>query len=331
MLSTGTYAVTFSKNQATCAYVATPGDPGAGAVAGPIVATVATRAGNPNALFIQTWDQTTGALSNQPFHVETYCGRQKFAVVDSIGNLSRGGHVLSSAHLGAGAYEVIFDKNVSKCAFTASVGTTGTGSVPNPGMITVAGRAGNNAGVFIRIVDRLGNSADLPFHLALNCGRRKFIAVVESNGTLARGGNVVSLAKLSGTNGGTYEVIFNATVAGCAYTANVGTSTNGGSVGPPPVTISTATRAGNSSGVFIFIHQANGATIDEPFHLVVVCPAAGAAPPAPATSVGGSPQDAPAAWPSSVPGGARSDPQNGAVGSPVTGDAPDDDDDDSGG
>jgi hypothetical protein len=96
-------------------------------------------------------------------------------------------------------------------------------------------------------------------------------AVVEANGTLARGGHVTSLAKLSGANGGTYQVIFDRTVSGCAYNATVGPSTFGGSIGPPPVTITTATRAGNPNGVFIFIHQANGTTIDEPFHLVVSC------------------------------------------------------------
>jgi hypothetical protein len=79
------------------------------------------------------------------------------------------------------------------------------------------------------------------------------------------------VAKLSGTNGGTYEVIFDRTVSGCAYNISVGTTTNGGSIGPPPVASTSATRAGNSSGVFIFIHQANGSTIDEPFHLTVYC------------------------------------------------------------
>src|SRR5690242_12850335 len=82
-LSTGTYQVTFNKDMSHCGYVATAGDPGSGAVGGPITATVATRAGNNDALFIQTWDQTTGALSNQPFHVTTYCDKTtNFAVVD---------------------------------------------------------------------------------------------------------------------------------------------------------------------------------------------------------------------------------------------------------
>jgi hypothetical protein len=269
-LSTGTYQVDFSSNQTNCAYISTPGDTGAGAVAGPIIDTVASRAGDPNGLFIQSFDQSTGSLSSQPLHVATYCGTKKlYAVVDSAGNLARGPRVVSSAHLGTGSYEVIFNRKVKNCAFTATLGTTGAGSIPAPGLITVAGRAGNFNGVFVRIVDRTGASLDSSFHLAVTCGG--LFAVVEANGTLARGGHVTSLAKLSGANGGTYQVIFDRTVSGCAYNATVGPSTFGGSIGPPPVTITTATRAGNPNGVFIFIHQANGTTIDEPFHLVVSC------------------------------------------------------------
>jgi hypothetical protein len=235
---------------------------------------VATRAGNANALFIQTFDQTTGALSNQPFHVVTHCPlADLFAVVEGNGALARGNKVISATHLSAGSYEVIFNKNVNKCAFNASIGTTGTGSVPAPGQITVAGRAGNKAGVFVRVVDRAGANLDSPFHLSVTCGRKNLAAVVDTTpttATLARGQHVTSLAKLSGANGGTYEVIFDRTVSGCAYSATIGTSTNGGSVSTPVVT-STATRAGNANGVFIFLHQTNGATIDEPYHLTVFC------------------------------------------------------------
>jgi hypothetical protein len=273
LLSTGTYQVTFTKDLSHCGFAVTPGDPGAGAVSGPITATVALRGGNNDALFIQTWDQTSGSLSSQPFHVTTYCGKKtNFAVVDSAGTKARGRHVVSTTHLGAGNYEVVFDHKVSGCAFVATIGTIGAGSVVNPGLITVAGRAGNPAGVFVRVVDRLGNSLDSSFHLAVTCGSAKDYAVVEGTGVLARGHHVTSVAKLSSTpNAGTYQVIFDRTVSGCAYNISIGPTTNGGSIGPPPVASTTATRAGNANGVFIFIHQANGATIDEPFHLTVYC------------------------------------------------------------
>jgi hypothetical protein len=270
-LSLGTYEVQFNSNMTGCAYTATSGDTGAGAVSGPISVSVASRSGNPNGLFVQSFDQTTGSLVDEPIHVVTNCAAKgRWAVIDSVGGLARGSHVLSTAHLGTGNYEVIFDKSVAKCAFIVTTGTTSAGSVGNPGAITMAGRAANKAGVFIHTMDRLGNAIDQSFHLAVNCGKSKLIGVIEANGTKNRGLHVVSSTKLSGLNGGTYEVIFDRTVSGCAYVASVGTTGNGGSIGLP-VQITTATRAGNPNGVFLFIHNQNGSTIDEPFHLTVFC------------------------------------------------------------
>jgi hypothetical protein len=277
-LGTGTYEVIFKSNVTGCVYTATVGDTGAGAVSQPAIATVASRAGNANGVYIETHDQATGALVDLPFQVVVHCGtNDRDAVVAAGGALARGQHVTSTTHLGTGAYEVLFDKDVHSCAFTASIGTTGAGAVINPGQVTVAGRAGNVNGVFVATVDRTGASADYPFHLAVMCGKANLLGVIKVDGTKARGPNVVSSTKLSGVNGGTYEVIFDTTVAGCAYSATVGTTTNGGSI-TTPVAITTATRAGNPNGVFVFIHVTNGTTIDEPFHLYVFCPGATTTP-----------------------------------------------------
>jgi len=265
-LGTGTYQATFLSDLSACAYIATPGDVGAGAVAGPVVGTVATRAGNPNALFLQTWNQQTGAVENDPLHVITFCGNKElYAVVDSTGVLARGPRVTATAHPGIGQYKVKFDKDVSRCAYTATIGTPGTGSVPNPGVITVQRNANPNT-VFVRTFSRAGAAFDFPFHLAVDCRTAKLFATIRVDGTKIDGANVVSAAKLSGPGGGTYEVIFNRTVSGCAYNASI-------SVGLTtiPVTITTATRAGNPNGVFIFIHKTDGGTFDEPYHLALAC------------------------------------------------------------
>jgi hypothetical protein len=278
-ISTGTYEVDFSSSMLACGYIATPGDSGAGAVSQPAVATVAQRAGNKKGLFIQTFDQSTGSLVDIPFQVQTFCGLKHWAVVAANGTLARGGHATGAIRLAAGQYEVDFDSNVSKCAFTAVLGTTADGTVGDPGQVTVAGRAGNVNGVFVDVVDRSGNHVDSSFHLSVNCGSAKLIAVINANGTKARGANVVSSTKLSPTvNDGRYEVIFNHNTSNCSFTASVGVPTNGGQI-DTPVTITTATRAGNNNGVFVFIHQTNGTTIDEPFHLFVLCaPGASLAP-----------------------------------------------------
>ena len=196
--------------------------------------------------------------------------------MDSAGVLARGSaKVVSTSRLGTGSYEVIFTRSVAKCSFTATIGTTSTGSIPAPGQATVAGRAGNNNGVFIRIVDRAGNSLDpgdigkAGVDLSLLDEWERICATSQIR--IPDVGDLWLLRLVEGNpNRGTYEVIFNRTVSGCSYTPSVGTTGNGGSISTP-VTITTATRAGNSNGVFIFIHQTNGATIDEPFHLTVYC------------------------------------------------------------
>ena len=64
---------------------------------------------------------------------------------------------------------MIFDGKVSKCAYTASLGTTSAGSIPSPGQVTVAGRAGNVNGVFLFIHQTNGATIDEPFHLYILC------------------------------------------------------------------------------------------------------------------------------------------------------------------
>jgi len=295
-LGTGTYEVVFKSDVSNCAYVATVGDPGAGVVSQPAVATVASLSGNAEAIGVQTWDQSTGALADLPFHVVTYCGTALgYAVVGSSGGLARGAHVTSTTHLGRGAFEVIFDKQVNRCAFNATVGSIGARPVGTPAEITVATRAGNNHGVFVAIVDRTGATHDASFHLGVTCGSSNLIGVINSDGTKARGPNVVSATKLTGTNGGTYEVIFDTTVSSCGYAATIGEPAAGSVT--QPVTITTATRAGNPNGVFVFIHLANGLTVDEPFHLFVFCPGTTTAPPSSTSPPGDNPQDGAATRP----------------------------------
>jgi hypothetical protein len=92
-LGTGTYEVDFNKDKTGCAYIATAGDTGAGAVSGPIEMTVASRAGNANGVYLEAYDQSTGSLVDAPFHLVTVCPTKgRFAVVMSAGALARGSH-----------------------------------------------------------------------------------------------------------------------------------------------------------------------------------------------------------------------------------------------
>src|SRR3954468_1546801 len=102
-LGVGTYQVVFNANVTGCGFIATAGDPAAGAVSGPISVSVAQRAGNANGVYLETRDQTTGAPSNQPFQLVTHCPtKDRFAVVADTGALARGAGVVSTANLSTG-------------------------------------------------------------------------------------------------------------------------------------------------------------------------------------------------------------------------------------
>jgi hypothetical protein len=90
-------------------------------------------------------------------------------------------------------------------------------------------------------------------------------AVVNANGTLARGHHAVSAAHL-GT--GQYQVIFDSNVRGGAYIASIGLS---GSVGASaPGQISVVGRFNNVKGVFIETTDSSGTLADLGFHLGVL-------------------------------------------------------------
>lgn len=91
------------------------------------------------------------------------------AVVNSDGTLARGDHVVSATNLGTGTYEVVFDRNVTGCAYTATIGLSGTSGSSTPGLISVVGRAGNVNGIFLNTVDTAGTNSNRGFHLNVTC------------------------------------------------------------------------------------------------------------------------------------------------------------------
>ena len=90
-------------------------------------------------------------------------------------------------------------------------------------------------------------------------------AVVNANGTLARGRKAVSATRL-GT--GAYEVVFRKDVRKGAYLATIGLSGSAGASLPGEITV--VGRAGNDRGVFVTTHSSGGAAADLGFHLAVL-------------------------------------------------------------
>ncbi|MEU4568391.1 hypothetical protein [Micromonospora sp. NPDC023956] len=99
--------------------------------------------------------QDTGALATTV----------SFAVVHSNGVLARGQDVALVRRYGAGQYEVIFNRVVSRGAYIATIGDSGNCCIPPSGLISVAPRLDTPNGVFIQTRTYSGTAADRPFHL----------------------------------------------------------------------------------------------------------------------------------------------------------------------
>jgi hypothetical protein len=91
-----------------------------------------------------------------------------------------------------------------------------------------------------------------------------FFAVVNSNGSLARGFQAVSSARITT---GQYQVLFSHDLTGSAFVASIGDP--GSLVIPPGGEISVVGRLGAANGVFIATRDSAGNLADRGFHLTV--------------------------------------------------------------
>ncbi len=99
-------------------------------------------------------------------------GQNNWAVVNSSGTVVRhsGTSSITATKLSTGVYEVTFTKNVSGCAYVATIGDTGH-MAPSPGQITVSGDVdGDNPNdVQVQTFDKTGTPADAAFQLYVSC------------------------------------------------------------------------------------------------------------------------------------------------------------------
>lgn len=90
-----------------------------------------------------------------------------WAVVNSNGTLNRGSRVTSVGHIGGGIYEVIFNRDVSSCAYIGAISDPGFGAAF--GFFSASKRGGQPNGIFIETTNSTGTVADQPFHVAVFC------------------------------------------------------------------------------------------------------------------------------------------------------------------
>jgi hypothetical protein len=130
-----------------------------------LAAQVATLQTTVSSLQTMVSSQQTALSSLQT----TVQGLANFAVVASNGTLVRGSSsAVGASLLGIGVYAVDFDRDVSQCAYVATIGDTDSGGAAS-GEISVATRNGDSHGVFVETGDSSGSDSSRPFHLSVSC------------------------------------------------------------------------------------------------------------------------------------------------------------------
>jgi hypothetical protein len=95
-------------------------------------------------------------------------GVTRQAVISSAGATVRGRGTTSSAQTGTGQYQVVFDRDVRQCVYSATLGDE-SASAPGTGQIAVTSEAANVNGVRVLTRDSTGTAANRSFHLIVSC------------------------------------------------------------------------------------------------------------------------------------------------------------------
>ncbi|GIJ28329.1 hypothetical protein Vqi01_34910 [Micromonospora qiuiae] len=98
---------------------------------------------------------------------EAIIGSTSFAVVGVGGNLIRGNDAVSATRFGPGQYQVLFNRDLTRSAYVATIGTNFQCCIPPAGEIAVAPRLNTPNAVYIETYNSAGRPADRPFHLAV--------------------------------------------------------------------------------------------------------------------------------------------------------------------
>ena len=95
-------------------------------------------------------------------------GVNRQAVIADTGAAVRSRGVASSAQTGTGQYQVVFDRDVRQCVYSATLGDE-SASGPGTGQIAVTSAASNVNGVRVVTRDSTGAAVNRSFHLVVSC------------------------------------------------------------------------------------------------------------------------------------------------------------------
>lgn len=264
-IATGQYDVLFDQNVSACGFVANVGNPYSTTDGLPGWITVAGMAGDANGVYLRVTN-FTGSVMNDSFDLGVFCGASGlWAVVNSAGDLVRGSNVVSAGSTGlTGHYGIIFNQNVTRCDYVATLGTVGSSGIAAPGVATVASRTGNADGVFVATYNTTGIATDASFDVVVECTSPTW-AVIDSSGNSVRGSDSGAVYLWPGG----YEIDFTQDVSACAYVASPGET---GSLGAYPAAgLTVVGRSGNADAVFLGAWDLAGVETNESFQLIVLC------------------------------------------------------------
>ncbi|MBV9989775.1 MAG: hypothetical protein JOZ72_00655 [Alphaproteobacteria bacterium] len=169
-LGAGQYQVNNQTPVNGCAFIVTAGSSDTTIPA----VTMATATGareDRAAVRVATYD-SDGNPADAGFHLIMQCTASVapvWAVVDANGGLVRGLNATSANHTGAGTYTFTSANGQfsDSCAYTASIGLSGTSGVSVPGIVNVAALGGGT--IAVRTYDITGAAADRGFHVFSAC------------------------------------------------------------------------------------------------------------------------------------------------------------------
>jgi hypothetical protein len=140
------------------------------AVVGVAVSVVAVGLGATLAPVAIGAGENVGTARTGPAASPDVAKKDRSAVINADGTIARGKGVVSVTHTaGAGSYIVFFNKDVTNCVFTATIGLSGSSGTSARGFITTVGAAAGADGVFVTTDDTAGNPAERGFHLYVGC------------------------------------------------------------------------------------------------------------------------------------------------------------------
>jgi len=116
-----------------------------------------------------------------------------WAVVNADGSLARAGCPGTTSSVVGSGFEVIFPGNVRQCAYVASVGDSGSTTIPPSGTASAEGRTANVDGVFVQTYGLNGSATQQAFHLVVRCPTQN-----RSGKVTIHAGNKVAVVSVSG-------------------------------------------------------------------------------------------------------------------------------------